>query len=113
MKIAYFRGIYSADVNNRLGGISGAMIAVGLSAENLVPYLDKVPENSVVVACMNAPDNVTLSGDASAIDQLLDVFTAEGIFARKLRVSTAYHSHHVRRFPSKHQGTSALLTEFG
>ncbi|PMD26969.1 ketoacyl-synt-domain-containing protein [Hyaloscypha hepaticicola] len=95
IKIAYFRGKYSADVNNRLGGRSGAMIAVGLSDEAVVPYLHNVPENSVVVACINAPNNVTLSGDESSINQLLAVLTADGIFVRRLRVKTAYHSPHV------------------
>jgi acyl transferase domain-containing protein len=95
MKVSYFRGLLSADVNNRLGGISGAMIAVGLSSERVMPYLSKVVENTVVVACINAPNNVTLSGDALSIDQLQDAFLKDGIFVRKLRVKTAYHSNHV------------------
>jgi len=95
MKISYFRGVFSADVNNRLGGISGAMVAVGLSNESVAPYLSQVAENTVVVACINAPNNVTLSGDALSIDQLQEAFTRDGIFVRRLRVKTAYHSHHV------------------
>jgi acyl transferase domain-containing protein len=91
--------MYSADVNNRLDGKSGAMIAVSLSDEAVVPYLHNVPENSVVVACINAPNNVTLSGDESSINQLLAVLTADGIFVRKLRVKTAYHSPHVSQLP--------------
>lgn len=89
--------MFSADVNNRLGGISGAMIAVGLSNEGATSYLSKVPENTVVVACINAPNNVTLSGDESSIDQLLKVLIEDGIFVRRLRVKTAYHSNHVSR----------------
>jgi acyl transferase domain-containing protein len=95
MKVSYFRGLLSADVNNRLGGISGAMIAVGLSSERVMRYLSTVVENTVVVACINAPNNVTLSGDALSIDQLHDAFLKDGIFVRKLRVKTAYHSNHV------------------
>jgi acyl transferase domain-containing protein len=77
------------------------MIAVGLSDEGVVPYLSNVPENTVVVACINAPNNVTLSGNESSIDQLLKVLTDDGIFVRKLHVKTAYHSHHVSRPPRK------------
>lgn len=111
MKIAYFRGVYTADVNNRLAGISGAMIAVGLSAVDVVSYIGKVPENSVVVACINSPNNVTLSGDGSSIDQLLELFTAAGIFARKLRVTTAYHSPHVRRSLTGREGVIKYVVD--
>ncbi len=72
------------------------MLAVGLSKEGVLPYLAKVPENSVVVACSNAPNNVTLSGDQSSIDQLLQILGDDGVFVRKLRVKTAYHSHHMK-----------------
>jgi acyl transferase domain-containing protein len=88
------------------------MIAVGLSDEGVVPYLRNVPENTVVVACINAPNNVTLSGDESSIDQLLKVLTKDGIFVRKLHVKTAYHSHHVSPHP-RNFSSFVLLLESG
>lgn len=95
IKVAYLRGVYSADVNRRLETMSGAMMAVGLSEEGVLPYLARVPPSSVVVACINAPNNVTLSGDEASIDQLHTIIAADGVFVRKLRVKTAYHSHHM------------------
>ncbi len=71
-------------------------MAVGLSEDESLIYLSKVPEGSVVVACINAPKSVTLSGDESSINQLEETLKTEGIFARKLRVQTAYHSHHMK-----------------
>lgn len=94
--IAYYRGVYSADVNRRLASITGAMLAVGLSQEHVAPYLAKVSENSVVVACINAPSNVTLSGDSSSVNELFSILKGDGVFVRKLRIQTAYHSHHMR-----------------
>jgi acyl transferase domain-containing protein len=55
MTVAYWRGVLSADVNNRLQGKTGAMMAVGLSEMDVQPYLDKVPLRTVVVACINSP----------------------------------------------------------
>lgn len=96
IRIAYFRGLLSADVNRRLNGRRGAMMAVGLSAEKAQAYLDGVPKDSVVIACINAPDNVTLSGDEEHIDSLETALKSANVFARKLRVQTAYHSPHMK-----------------
>ncbi|KAL2170279.1 hypothetical protein VTG60DRAFT_5055 [Thermothelomyces hinnuleus] len=51
----------------------------------------------VSVACVNSPASTTLSGDEPAIDYILDMLTAGGVFARKLKVETAYHSHHMEK----------------
>ena len=48
-----------------------------------------------VVACVNSPTSVTISGDRSALDSLGQSLQDEGIFARFLKVRTAYHSHHM------------------
>jgi acyl transferase domain-containing protein/NADPH:quinone reductase-like Zn-dependent oxidoreductase len=95
MTVAYWRGVLSADVNNRLQGKTGAMMAVGLSETDVQPYLDKVPLHTVVVACINSPSSVTLSGDKDKVAELETIFQEAGIFARKLRVKTAYHSPHM------------------
>uniref|UniRef100_A0A0D2Y3F4 Uncharacterized protein n=1 Tax=Fusarium oxysporum (strain Fo5176) TaxID=660025 RepID=A0A0D2Y3F4_FUSOF len=49
-------------------------------------------DNAIIV-----PESSTISGDLAAIEELKSLLDAEGIFARKLKVDTAYHSHHMRR----------------
>ncbi|KAJ8106568.1 hypothetical protein ONZ43_g7025 [Nemania bipapillata] len=71
------------------------MMAAGLSVEDAQSYLEKVPHGSAVVACVNSPSSVTLSGDVDAIDQLETLISGDGKFARKLKVKTAYHSPHM------------------
>lgn len=95
-KVAYLRGIYSADVQRRQTDVSGAMMAAGLSADACEAYLQRVRSGSVVVACINSPASVTLSGDEDVIDELESLLTQDSVFARKLRVPTAYHSHHMQ-----------------
>jgi acyl transferase domain-containing protein/NADPH:quinone reductase-like Zn-dependent oxidoreductase len=93
MRVAWFRGFFSqqAAESDRRGG----MLAAGLSAEGAKKYLDELPPRSVVVACVNSPVSVTLSGDVDQIDKLEAKIQADGVFARKLRIDTAYHSPHM------------------
>ncbi|KAI1811935.1 ketoacyl-synt-domain-containing protein [Poronia punctata] len=94
MKVAYLRGVYSGQVSKRAQ--PGAMMAAGISEDEAQEYLTTVPPESVVVACINSPRSVTLSGDADRVDELERVISQDGKFARKLRVQTAYHSPHMR-----------------
>ena len=91
IKLAFVRGLSSAAVSKE-----GAMMAAGLSQEDAQVYLQRVPEGSAVVACVNSPSSVTLSGDVDAINQLETIISADGKFARKLKVTTAYHSPHMK-----------------
>lgn len=88
---AYYRGKVVRDVNT-----NGAMMAVGLGAEAVAPYLSDV-EGKVVIACHNSPLGVTLSGDADALETVKAKLDAESIFARPVKTGgKAYHSHHMR-----------------
>lgn len=91
IKIAYVRGLSSAEVT-----LPGAMLAAGLSGDEASHYLSLVPHESAVVACINSPSSVTLSGDVDSINKLEELISADGKFARKLKVKTAYHSPHMR-----------------
>lgn len=76
---------------------SGGMLAVGLGPSEVEPYLKDLADSDkpgkVVIACFNSPSSVTLSGDIAAIDELQQKFQDKDIFARKLKVQAAFHSH--------------------
>ncbi|KAI3316791.1 reducing type I polyketide synthase [Xylariaceae sp. AK1471] len=92
--ITYFRGKINAEaVEQKSSG--GAMMAVGLGPSEVEPYIQGVEHGIVNIACFNSPSSVTLSGDTDAIDELEKRFGSEGIFARKLKVQAAFHSHHM------------------
>ncbi|KAI4098898.1 MAG: hypothetical protein LQ339_006204 [Xanthoria mediterranea] len=87
---AYFRG--EAVSKNKM---DGAMLAVGLGADQVTGYLEGIEEH-VCIAAMNSPGSVTLSGDAEVINALSATLAEDGVFNRVLRTSgTAYHSHHM------------------
>ena len=87
---AYYRGKVVAAVKS-----NGSMMAVGLGAEGVAPYL-KGLEGKVVIACHNSPASVTLSGDAPSIETVKAKLDGEKIFARIVKTNgKAYHSHHM------------------
>jgi len=98
--IAYYRGHLVSEVHQ-----DGSMMAVGLSESNAEQEIAaKGLEKQLRVACVNSPDGVTLSGDYSAVEQLLPLLIEKKVFARKLRTGgQAYHSHHMLATGSKYE----------
>ena len=84
-----------------LASSRGAMLAVGLSLEEIQPYLARLErstantkglENDVAIAAVNGPASLTLSGPQAAINSVFDQLNAAGVFCRKLKVEYAFHS---------------------
>ncbi|RYP81008.1 hypothetical protein DL769_002188 [Monosporascus sp. CRB-8-3] len=88
--IAYLRGQVVA--NNQRKGL---MLAVGMGADQIMPFLEGV-EDDLSIAAVNSPKSITLSGDAKAIAELTKKLDVEDIFNRVLRTGdNAYHSQHM------------------
>ncbi|KAF3934990.1 hypothetical protein ABW20_dc0100217 [Dactylellina cionopaga] len=90
--VAYYRGYVTATNSS-----NGGMIAAGVSedeANGFIKTLNLV--GRIRVACINSPSSVTISGDITAIDVMVDYLTNKKLFARKLQTrGQAYHSHHM------------------
>lgn len=95
-KVAYYRGVLSAGLRDA----DGAMMAVGMSPEKAEELVRQLVPGEVAVACINSPSSVTLSGDAAGVDKVMAALSEDGVFARKLQVDTAYHSHHMQTVAS-------------
>ena len=95
--VAYYRGYLSAAIKTKAPQLHGAMMAASLSPEQAAEWISKVTDGHLVIACINSPTSVTISGDSPGIDQLLGMLEKEGgTFVRKLMVDTAYHSPHMK-----------------
>jgi acyl transferase domain-containing protein len=57
--------------------------------------MQAITTGKLVVACINSPASTTISGDDDAIDELAGILSKLSVFNRKLKVDTAYHSHHM------------------
>ncbi|KAK2814254.1 Type I Iterative PKS, partial [Arthroderma sp. PD_2] len=86
--IAYYRGKVAKGQKR-----NGAMAAVGLGRDKVTPYL----EDGVVISCENSPSSVTVSGDSDKVDKIMGTIKNDSpdALCRRLRVSVAYHSHHM------------------
>ncbi|KAI1341909.1 hypothetical protein F5Y15DRAFT_351197 [Xylariaceae sp. FL0016] len=89
--VAHHRGRLSASLQ-----ITGAMLAVALGEDDVQQYIDQVTSDpKPVIACINSPQSVTLSGSVEGIDEVLKIIGSNA-WARKLLVKTPYHSPFMR-----------------
>ncbi len=87
--VAYFRGYALAQLKRK-----GAMLAAGLSAPDASKIIQELLlDKEVCIACVNAPESVTLSGTCGGIQKFAKFLQAQGRFVRELRTDGhAYHS---------------------
>ncbi|KAI0533002.1 putative polyketide synthase [Xylaria digitata] len=89
MIAAYFRGFVVGQMRSQ-----GAMMAAGVSAADANDLIKALGLTQVRVACVNAPDNVTLSGCIQSTQALKAELQKLNKFARELQTGgRAYHSH--------------------
>ncbi|EAQ88739.1 hypothetical protein CHGG_05358 [Chaetomium globosum CBS 148.51] len=95
IRVAYYRGLYSKFALSPRGQ-PGAMMAVGASLEEAAEFCQQEAFNGKLqVAAYNSSSSVTISGDEDAVVEAVDTLKREGKFARRLKVSVAYHSAHM------------------
>ncbi|KAL8336217.1 hypothetical protein RB601_000166 [Gaeumannomyces tritici] len=110
-RVAYSRGV----VSGRPSPSKGAMLAVGCSADSVAPLFKEVDGKlgtggELVIACYNSPRSLTISGNEAKIDELQAAAEKSKLFARKLRVSRAYHSSHMQPVADEYSKLMGLLT---
>lgn len=100
--VAYYRGYVVGKSETKT---SGAMMAAALSKDDANSEIELLGLSECIqVACVNSPESVTVSGDASGIERLLAELKARGIFARKLNTDgRAYHSRHMMALGEEYQ----------
>ena len=95
LSIAYYRGVSTERLKQIRPDMKGAMLALGASPEVATAMIEDTTTGQVVIACINSPSSVTMSGNVEAIVTLQAVAEEKGIFARRLHVDVAYHSPHM------------------
>ncbi|KAH6626290.1 phenolpthiocerol synthesis polyketide synthase ppsA [Chaetomium sp. MPI-SDFR-AT-0129] len=101
-KAAYYRGVLAGKLETTLqaekgeggSGSGWGMMAVGMSEAGVQEYLEKLDKTKgeVTVGCVNAPENVTVTGAAKGLAALQVALEEDGVFCRRLRVTLPYHS---------------------
>ncbi|KAK9419086.1 hypothetical protein SUNI508_01063 [Seiridium unicorne] len=96
LRVAYTRGICSAKAKT-LNATVGGMLAVGEGEDAVNKRIKQLGtgKGKVTVACVNSPESTTVSGDVAALVELQATLEDASVFNRRLKVDSAYHSHHM------------------
>ncbi|MHA1419191.1 MAG: SDR family NAD(P)-dependent oxidoreductase [Candidatus Heimdallarchaeaceae archaeon] len=70
----------------------GSMAAVLATRHKVKDIVERVKNHYVTIANINSLSQTVISGDDKGIDEAIELAKEEGIVAKKLRVSTAFHS---------------------
>ncbi|WP_420894541.1 type I polyketide synthase [Streptomyces cinnamoneus] len=95
---AYVAGVWSLEDAARVvtarGRLMQALPTGGAMASIAAPENDVLPllTDDVAIAAVNGPESVVLSGDEDAVQAIVDTLSGQGVKARRLRVSHAFHS---------------------
>ncbi|MGW1374180.1 type I polyketide synthase [Streptomyces sp. NPDC002446] len=71
---------------------SGSMAAVFAPASDVAEVLSAYEESQISVAAVNGPANTAISGEREIVAAVCETFTARGVDAKQLRISTSSHS---------------------
>lgn len=93
IRVAFYRGKFAAVAQNRN---RGAMLAVHATLEEVEALLElDTYYGRIQTAAHNSPNTIVLSGDEEAIEEAEKFFKGRRQFVQRLKVDTAYHSHHM------------------
>ncbi|WP_329213236.1 SDR family NAD(P)-dependent oxidoreductase [Streptomyces sp. NBC_00683] len=93
----------------RMAG-DGAMLAVRATEDEVRTTLAGTASGAVVVAAVNGPADVVVSGDRDAVGALAAHWKERGVRTRLLRVSHAFHSAHMDPMLDEFRTIAAGLT---
>jgi len=96
----------SAPVN---GNSPGAMASLACSQETAEVLLQRV-SGYAVLANINSPQQMVISGEQASVEQAIELATDEGIRTRQLPVSNGFHSQLVSA-AAKHLGQHELIPD--
>ncbi|PRY01755.1 type I polyketide synthase [Allonocardiopsis opalescens] len=83
----------SRAVAERLGGLGGGMLAVGLPPERAAELVAEY--DGVALAAANGAESAVLSGDGAELDAIAERLRADRVRAKRVPVDYASHSAHV------------------
>ncbi|MGW5868998.1 type I polyketide synthase [Streptomyces sp. NPDC055239] len=87
----------------------GAMVAVAAPEEEIAPLVQD-RGGSVALAAVNGPASVVLSGDVEPVLHLAGTLKSRGYATHRLKVSRAFHSHHMAAVAEEFHAIAAPLS---
>ncbi len=88
----------------------GSMAAILATRHKVKDIVERVTDHYITIANINSLSQTVISGDDKGIDDAIELAIEEGITAKKLRVSTAFHSKIVKSVEKELRKVLASLT---
>ncbi len=85
------RVIYHRSMEQAKTAGLGKMAALGVGPDEAREAIQRIP-GWLELAAINAPQSVTVAGDATALEELVKAMTAAGKFARMLQLNYPFHT---------------------
>jgi len=98
LKVVITRGRAMAELPS---GVQSSMAAVFTSSEIVKNTLDEISIEDVSISNYNSTSQIVISGEVSALEDAVKIFSDKGIRALKLNVSNAFHSKFVAHAEEK------------
>ena len=97
MSIAYHRGMSVINLSRNFSYLNGSMMALGVHEAEARTLIEQSQGNGcAIIACVNSPKSVTISGDETKLMELKNLADEKKIFNRFLHTGVAYHSPHMQ-----------------
>jgi acyl transferase domain-containing protein len=89
--VAFVRGKLTSEAIDT-SKINGGITSIATGRDKAERYIRNCTSGVPYLACDNSPENVTVSGERVALDEIESLAKEDGVFTRRLRVPAAYHS---------------------
>lgn len=107
LELARLRGNLMAANNKSLGSMASLSCSL-----NIAKQLTKQVGGTLVIANINGPNQIVVSGSKREIDKIIDLAQKKEISVRRLNVSNAFHSSFMKEASRKLLTTSLLKRSF-
>ena len=111
MSIAYHRGMCVVNLSRQFSYLNGSMLALGVhEAEARTLIEQSQGKGCAIIACVNSPKSVTISGDETKLVGLKTLADEKKIFNRFLHTGVAYHSPHMQLVANDYRDHLATIS---
>ena len=111
MSIAYYRGMSVINLSRDFSYLNGSMMALGVHEAGAKTLIEQSQgKGCAIIACVNSPKSVTISGDETKLVELKTLADERKIFNRFLHTGVAYHSPHMQLVANDYRGNLGTIS---
>lgn len=111
MSISYHRGMSVINLSRNFYHLNGSMMALGVDEAEARTLIEQSQgKGCAIIACVNSPKSVTISGDETRLGELKNFADEKKIFNRFLHTGVAYHSPHMQLVANEYRDNLGTIS---